>query len=256
MIDIEWLKKLFRNILRIEGDISGEWMFVIFNDFYMRHLWYNKFKKIDRCFRRWKKVCKDPKLETEWNKPEINEALEAVQKSYDEGIGYLYKFDEEDLAEFIYPKAKRDLLVNAKLVYFSKQDSRDIEFLKENIIEIYNEKNKYLSRITLLYNYIIRIKDELYGDIYNEVINSNTRFTFQLIWLTQKTLHPQDYKRILKKVFKNTSQSEQKLIKMFLESRIGKYKDNPRFLKARDLDSEKREIAKELIEEIWTKHGR
>jgi len=256
MIDIKWLKNLFRNILRIESDTDGEQVFIIFNNFYKKYLWYDKFKKIDRCFRRWKKVCKDDKLKTEWPKPKINEALEAVQTSYDEGIGYLYKFDDEDLAKCLYPNAKRDLLVNAKLVYFSKQDSTDIKFLKETIIDIYNERNNYLSRVTLLYNYIIRIKDELYGDLYNEVINSNTRFTFQLIWLTQKTLHSQDYKRILKKVFKNTTQSEQELLKMFLESRMGKYKNNPRFLKAEDPNPEKRKIAEELINEIWIEHGR
>jgi len=243
----------FKNIFRIERDSDGETLFIFFDDFRFlkKANFYDKLKKIDRCYRRFKKICKDPKLNIEYPKPSIHRALEAVQSSYDEGIGYAYTFDEYDLNTYIYPNVRRDLIVNAKLVYYDKQDSRDKFYLREKIIEIYNEDNDYLSRITLLYNYIIRQKDNLYDMLFNEVIHSDTRLSFQLIWLSYDILDIQDYKRIISRVFKNSSDSEKELLKMFLESRIGKYKDNPRFLKAQDTDESKIEMAKQLLEDIW-----
>lgn len=245
------------NIFRTEHDTDGEILFVFFNDFsfFRNTKIYQFLKKQERCYRRLRKICKTPELQVEMPKPKINEALEAVQNSYDEGIGYIYKFSDEDLSKYIYPDAKRDLLVNAKLVYFNKQDKKDKEFIRKNILEILNEDNQYISRITLLYNYIMRIQDDLYGYLSKEIIDSNTRFTFQLIWETQGVLDIQDYKRVLSKVFNNISEPEKELIRMFLESKIGKYQNNPRFLNTEDTDAKKRKIASRLIYDIWETEG-
>lgn len=243
----------FRDIFRIEKDSDGETLYILFNDFRFlkKTNFYERLKKIDRCYRRFKKICKDPKLNIEYPKPSIQEALEAVQSSYDEGIGYIYAFDDEDLEKYIYKDAKRDLIVNAKLVYYDKQDYKDKSFLREKIIEIYNEDNNYISRITLLYSYIIRQKDNLYNMLFNEVIKSDTRFSFQLVWVSYDILDIQDYKRIISKIFKSSPDSEKDLLKMFLESRIGKYKDNPRFLKAQETDKDRENMARQLLEDIW-----
>jgi len=245
------------NIFRTERDSDGELLFVFFNDFsfFKKTSVYEFIKKLERCFRRLRKICRTPELQVEMPKPKINDALWAVQRSYDEGIGYIYKFSNEDLAKYIYPDAKRDLLVNAKLVYFDKQDKSDKEFIRKNILEILNEDNQYISRITLLYNYIMRIQDDLYGLLSKEVIDSNTRFTFQLIWETQSVLDIQDYKRVLSKIFSEISSSEKELVKMFLESKIGKHQNNPRFLNTKDKDDRKRKIAKRLLYDIWESEG-
>lgn len=94
-IIIKKLKLWFmRNIFRLRKDKYIGYVPIIFDDFkFLKGIViYKKLKKIERCFRRLLKICKRPDLNIEDPKPSLNEALAATQYSYDEGIGYVYKF--------------------------------------------------------------------------------------------------------------------------------------------------------------------